>query len=165
MPRILSTLLLLCLPFAANALARGDVAPDFWGKRMDGGGTLKLSQLRGKVVYVDFWATWCAPCRVSLPLLNGLRKDLASRGFEVLGVNVDKEEPVARKLMQTLGVEYPVVRDVGDSTYEWYDISQMPAAYVVDRKGKVRMVRQGFQQSEFPATRAEIEKLLQEEKK
>ena len=164
MRRFLSTLLLSLLPLAASALAKGDTAPDIWGKRMDGGGTLKLSQLRGKVVYVDFWATWCAPCRVSLPLLNGMRKDLAGKGFEVLGVNVDKDEKEARKLMQSLGVEYPVIR-VDEATYEWYDISAMPAAYVVDRKGKVRMIRQGFQRSEFPGTRAEIEKLLQEENK
>jgi thiol-disulfide isomerase/thioredoxin len=163
MRRILALLLSLT-PLVASALAKGDVAPDIWGQRMDGGGALKLSQLRGKVVYVDFWATWCAPCRVSLPLINGMRKDLAGRGFEVLGVNVDKDEKEARKFMQTLGLDYPVIR-VDESTYEWYDITGMPATYVVDRKGKVRMIRQGFQKSEFPDTRAEIEKLLQEDKK
>ena len=149
---------------AVFALAVGDTAPDIWGKRLDDGKELKLSQLRGKVVYVDFWATWCAPCRVSLPLLSQMRRDLAAKGFEVLGVNVDKEESGVRKLLRELGVDYPVLRDVGESTYEWYDIRGMPAAYLIDRKGKVRMIRQGFQKSEFPGTRAQIEKLVEESK-
>lgn len=150
-------------PISAHALASGDTAPDIWGKRMDNGAQMKLSDLRGKVVVVDFWATWCAPCRYSLPLLNQMRKDFKDRGFEVLGVNVDQEASGAHKLMRELGVEYPVLRDVGETTYEWYDIRGMPAAYVVDRKGKVRMIRQGFQRSEFPGTRVEVEKLLQED--
>jgi thiol-disulfide isomerase/thioredoxin len=148
----------------AFALAVGDTAPDIWGKRMDNGAPMKLSELRGKVVYVDFWATWCAPCRYSLPMLNDLRREFGARGFEVLGVNIDQDEQAARKLVQKLGLEYPVLRDVGESTYEWYSISAMPAAYVVDRKGKVQVIRQGFQRKEFPDTRARIEKLLEESK-
>jgi thiol-disulfide isomerase/thioredoxin len=163
--RLLLLMSALLLPLAANALARGDAAPDIWGKRMDNGAELRLSQLRGKVVYIDFWATWCAPCRVSMPLIQRMRDDLAGKGFEVLGVNVDKEADTARKLMQELGVNYPVLRDVGESTYEWYDIRGMPAAYVVDRKGKVRAIHYGFQKGEFPHMRSEIEKLLQEDNK
>jgi thiol-disulfide isomerase/thioredoxin len=164
MRTFLTGLWLLALPLVAHALARGDAAPDIWGKRMDNGVELKLSQLRGKIVYVDFWATWCAPCRVSLPLLNQMRKDFAGRGFEVLGVDIDKDDKQARKVMQALGIEYPSIR-VEESTYEWYDVSAMPSAYVVDRKGKVKNIYRGFHKDEFPSMRDYIEKLLQEDAK
>ncbi len=157
-------MLCVLVPLSAHALARGDTAPDIWGKRMDDGVELKLSQLRGKVVYVDFWATWCAPCRVSLPLLNQMRKDFAAKGFEVLGVDVDKDEGEARKVIKALGLEYPMIR-VEESTYEWYDITAMPSAYVIDRKGKVRNIHRGFHKGEFPSMRDDIEKLLQEDAK
>jgi thiol-disulfide isomerase/thioredoxin len=145
------------------ALVPGEVAPDIWGKRMDNGAALKLSQLRGKVVYVDFWASWCAPCRVSMPLLNDLHRELEKQGFMVLGVNVDKEAEPARQILRSSGAQYPVLREVGDSTYDWYDIRGMPAAYVVDRKGRVRIVHSGFHKSDWPALRAEVEKLVRGE--
>jgi thiol-disulfide isomerase/thioredoxin len=160
-------LVLLCLPLSfagvAAAVQVGQMAPNFKGASLGGGAPIELSSLRGKVVYLDFWASWCAPCRISLPLLNGMRVDLARQGFEVLGVNLDTDPSFAKKLMEAWGVQYPVVNGLDEKVYLEYGIKTMPMAYILDRKGQVRIVHQGFRKSDFPALRAQIEKLVREE--
>ncbi len=126
---------------------------------------MKFSSLRGKVVYVDFWATWCAPCRVSLPLLNRLRNDLSAQGLEVVGINVDEDPAAARRVVQEAGVAYPMLRGTGDEIMLAYGVEAMPSAYLIDRSGKVRSVHPGFRESQFAGLRTEIEKLLREERK
>ena len=164
MRRLLLALLLLCaLP--AQALEPGQWAPDFSGTPVGGGAPLRLSSLRGKVVYVDFWAGWCAPCRISLPLLSQMREDFAARGFEIIGVNRDSEVETAQRLMQEAHVHYPVLWRVDEKIYGFYGIQQIPAGYVIGRDGKVRIVHQGFRESEFGALRADVEKLLAEKTK
>jgi len=121
---------------------------------------LSLASLRGKIVYLDFWASWCGPCRVSFPQLEQLRQELGPRGFEVLAVNVDEQESDALHFLQELPVTYPVVRDGSGETPGNYGILGMPTGYLIDRKGVVRLVHQGYRKSDGEALRAAVIELL-----
>ncbi|MEK6805050.1 MAG: TlpA disulfide reductase family protein [Pseudomonadota bacterium] len=161
-----SVCLMFCLAIApAFALAPGARAPEIAGQLMDGGKTLKLSGLRGKVVYLDFWASWCPPCRVVLPDLAKMHDELAPRGFVVLGVNLDQNTGQALRLMQKAGVKYPNLHGLNEKMLSAWKMSAMPAAYIIDRRGIVRAVHEGFRPSEFAAMRAQVERILGDKKK
>ncbi len=155
--------LLLSAPVAAIEV--GQRAPEISGTLMDTGKTLKLSSLRGKVVYLDFWAAWCLPCRAVLPDLANMHDELAPKGFVVLGINLDDETNVALQLMKKAGVKYPNLREVDEEMLKAWEMSAMPAAYIIDRKGIVRAVHEGFRASDFVAMRADVEKVLKEKRK
>ena len=123
---------------------------------------LSLASLQGKVVYLDFWASWCGPCRVSFPQLEQLRQELAPQGFEVLAVNVDEFEADAREFLEEIPVTYPVVRDGSGATPAAWGILGMPTGYLIDRQGVVRLVHQGYRKSDGTALRASIIELLGE---
>jgi thiol-disulfide isomerase/thioredoxin len=129
----------------------------------DNAEVLTLYSLRGKVVYLDFWASWCGPCRVSFPQLEELRQELGPRGFEVLAVNVDEFEPDALRFLEEVSVSYPVVRDGAGDTPATYGILGMPTGYLIDRSGTVRLVHQGYRKSDGAALREDIIELLGEQ--
>jgi thiol-disulfide isomerase/thioredoxin len=129
----------------------------------DNAEVLTLHSLRGKVVYLDFWASWCGPCRVSFPQLEELRQELGPRGFEVLAVNVDEFEPDALRFLEEVSVSYPVVRDGAGDTPATYGILGMPTGYLIDRSGTVRLVHQGYRKSDGAALREDIIELLGEQ--
>ena len=111
-------------------------------------------------VLVDFWASWCGPCRVSFPLLDDIREELGERGFEVVAVNVDEYEEDALGFLEELPVSYLVVRDAGGTTPEAYGILGMPTGFLIDREGMIRKVHQGFRKSDGPKLRNEVLELL-----
>lgn len=123
---------------------------------------LSLASLQGKVVYLDFWASWCGPCRLSFPQLEQLRQELAPQGFEVLAVNVDESEADALGFLEEIPVSYPVVRDGTGATPAAWGILGMPTGYLIDRNGVVRLVHQGYRKSDGAALRASIIELLGE---
>jgi len=123
---------------------------------------MSLESLRGKVVYLDFWASWCGPCRVSFPQLEQLRHELGPDGFEVLAINVDEEEADARQFLADVPVSYPVVRDGEGITPQTYGILGMPTGYLIDRQGVVREIHQGFRKSDGDKLRTAIIALLGE---
>jgi thiol-disulfide isomerase/thioredoxin len=123
--------------------------------------TLDLATLRGRVVYVDFWASWCGPCRLSFPRLQALREELGPRGFEVVAINVDEFEQDARSFLEEIPVSYPVVRDGSGETPARFGVLGMPSGYLLDRDGVVRAVHQGFRRGDEERLRAEILPLLE----
>ena len=125
-----------------------------------GASNLDLASLRGKVVYLDFWASWCGPCRLSFPQLEQLRLELGPRGFEVYAINVDENEADALRFLEELPVSYPVVRDGSGQTPGIYGILGMPTGYLLDRSGVVRKVHQGYKRSDGDKLREEIIKML-----
>lgn len=125
-------------------------------------GSVSLAELRGKVVYLDFWASWCGPCRVSFPQLEQLRSELSSRGFEVLAVNVDELEADALQFLEDIPVSYPVVRDASGDSPARFGILGMPTGFLIDREGMVRAVHQGYRKSDGEKLRADILQLLAE---
>jgi thiol-disulfide isomerase/thioredoxin len=124
--------------------------------------TVSLDSLRGKVVYLDFWASWCGPCRISFPQLEQLREELGPRGFEVLAINVDEFEADAHEFLRQLPVTYPVVRDASGDSPASYGILGMPTGFLIDREGIVRLIHQGYRKSDGEALRAQIIQLLGE---
>lgn len=140
----------------------GELAPEVQLPQLSGEGDVSLSSLRGKVVYLDFWASWCGPCRVSFPQLEQLRGDLGAQGFEVYAINVDEVEADAQRFLSEVPVSYPVVRDGTGATPQAYGILGMPTGYLIDRQGVVRKIHQGFRKSDGARLRAEIVDLLGE---
>ena len=163
MTKFLAAAVLLCLPWTAGAAVNvGDEAPEVTLPSLSSDGQLSLSSLRGKVVYVDFWASWCGPCRVSFPVLETLREEFAGQGFEVFAISVDEDAQEARRFLDEVPVSYPVVLDDTGATPAAWAPPGMPTAYLVDRNGVVRAVKAGFKKSDGDKLRAAIEQLLGE---
>jgi thiol-disulfide isomerase/thioredoxin len=146
----------------AGGAVVGQAAPAVSLPQLSGAGEVSLDSLRGKVVYLDFWASWCGPCRISFPLLEQLRTELGAEGFEVFAINVDEVEADARTFLSEVPVSYLVVRDSEGITPQSYGILGMPTGYLIDRQGIVREIHQGFRKSDATHLRAVIVELLGE---
>lgn len=133
--------------FAATSLASsgltGQPAPDF-ALRSASGENLRLSEYRGDVVMINFWATWCGPCRQEMPLLDELYARYNRVGFNLLGVNIDDDSSRAMDMVRELGVSFPVLFDDRKEVSRMYDVDAMPVTILVDREGNVRFVHQGY---------------------
>ncbi len=156
--------LCLCLSgwVHAQGAVVGQVAPAVLLPQLSGAGEVSLESLRGKVVYVDFWASWCGPCRVSFPILEKLQGELGPDGFEVLAINVDEVEADARQFLSDTPASYLVVRDGEGATPIAFGVMGMPTGYLIDRQGVVRVIHQGFRRSDEQALHNSIVELLGE---
>ncbi|HZZ91111.1 MAG TPA: TlpA disulfide reductase family protein [Usitatibacter sp.] len=117
---------------------------------------------KGSVVYVDFWASWCAPCRQSMPLLQSLQQRYGARGLRVIGVNKDVSVADAHRFLRTVPVDFTLVQDAGDALAHAFDVKAMPSGYLADRHGVVRFVHRGFTAESGAALEREILSLLDE---
>ncbi len=161
--RRLVAALALAISQSVLAVEAGAPVPDVSGPRIDAPTqSIALSSLRGQVVYVDFWASWCAPCRISFPVLDALYRENGSRGFVVVGVNKDMSLEDAQKFLKKVPVTFPLVGDAKDAAAKAFDVKTMPSGYLVDRKGVVRKVHRGFTAETGAEIRAEVEALLKE---
>lgn len=138
----------LCITFALSTAraalpAVGQAAPDFTLKSASGQ-NLRLRELRGEVVLINFWASWCGPCRQEMPLLNRIHEQYRKAGFTLLGVNIDDDPAAARDMARKLGVSFPVLLDTDKRVSRLYDVDTMPATLLLDRNGKVRYVHRGY---------------------
>ena len=122
-------------------------APDFTLKS-DNGKNLKLSEHRGDVVLINFWASWCGPCRQEMPLLSELHDKYKALGFTVLGVNVEQDSDEAKKLLKEMPVTFPVLFDNDSTVSKQYDVVAMPSTVLVDRDGKMRYLHKGYKPGE-----------------
>ena len=114
------------------------------------------------MVLVDFWASWCGPCRQALPAYEQLRRDYAARGFEVIGVNVDRHPRDRETALKALHLSYPQVADAEGALAERYEVAGMPASYLLDRHGLVRQVHVGFEPKDMEPLRQAVAQLLEE---
>lgn len=158
-----STLILLCSPLAAQAkIKAGDVFPAGAVPSLDGKGTVEPAKMKGKVVIVDFWASWCEPCKIELPALNALYKKYKSKGLVVVGVNLDEKKTDAQAFLKDHPVDFPLAWDGGDKKVlaEKASIETMPTSFIVDKKGVISVRHAAFREGDEKKIEAEIVKLL-----
>ncbi|MBX3619026.1 MAG: TlpA family protein disulfide reductase [Rhizobacter sp.] len=148
-------------PLALAAATVGAPAPDFTLRVLDGP-NLRLQEQRGKVVLVNFWATWCGPCRKEMPHLNRIADKYRSAGLVMLGVNVDDNVRNAAEVAAKLGVKFPVLLDTDKRVSKLYDLNSMPSTMVIDRSGRVRYVHRGYQDGYEDQYEKQIRDLLKE---
>jgi cytochrome c biogenesis protein CcmG, thiol:disulfide interchange protein DsbE len=150
----------LILPTLAIAVDAGKAAPDFQLPSLKQG-TVKLSHYKGKVVYLDFWASWCGPCKKTFPWLNDLQKKYGKDGFEVVGVNVDANKADADTFLAMTPAEFTIVLDPDGKVANSYELQGMPSSYIIDRTGKVHLAHRGFKEGEAAELESKIKQLLQ----
>jgi cytochrome c biogenesis protein CcmG, thiol:disulfide interchange protein DsbE len=114
----------------------GDIAPEF-NVRTESGLTLTRQNFGGKVLILNFWATWCPPCIEETPSLNALAKEYGPKGVVVLGVSIDKNQEKYKRFLDRFGIRFPMTRDAGHQLADIYGTYQFPETYIIDRNGKV----------------------------
>jgi peroxiredoxin len=151
--------------FAASSLAssgmEGQKAPDF-ALKSSTGENLRLSEYRGDVVMINFWATWCGPCRQEMPLLDELYNRYQRVGFNLLGVNIDDDSRRAMQMAEELGIDFPVLFDASKEVSRLYEVEAMPVTVLVDREGTVRYVHHGYKPGYEDKYLDQIRSLLRE---
>jgi len=143
------------------AVAPSMPAPDFTLRSAEGG-NLRLAEMRGRVVLVNFWATWCGPCKVEMPHLNRLYEKYRSAGFVLLGVNIDDDPRQASALATRMGLKFPVLFDTDKAVTRRYALDSMPGTVLIDRDGKVRHVHKGYREGVEATYDAQIRALVKE---
>ena len=141
---LLACCLALSLPaHASAAVAPGSAAPDFSLAARDGG-KVRLADLKGQVVMINFWATWCGPCRQEMPLLAQLNSKYEPLGFTLLGVNVEPDSGAAVTWLKGMPVTFPILFDTDSAVAGSFGVEGMPSTVFVDRKGQVRYIHRGY---------------------
>jgi len=136
-------------------------APDFTLKSMSGK-NIKLSEYAGSVVLLNFWAFWCGPCRLEMPLLNDLHNKYAALDFVVLGVNVEEETAKARNYLTDIPVDFPILFDDQNTASKLYDVTAMPTTIMIDRNGNMRYIHKGYKPGDEKKYIKMAKKLLRE---
>lgn len=157
---IIFSLLLMVSHFSTAAVVQGE-APDFTLKS-NSGKNLRLSEYRGQVVLINFWAAWCGPCRQEMPVLDELHSNYEQLGFSVLGVNVDEDAAKADKLLRDIPVTFPVLYDSDNKISELFNIDAMPTTILVDRDGNMRYLHRGYKSGYEELYREHIKSLIRE---
>ena len=147
---------------AAHATGVGDRAPDFRLPQLGKDSQLGLGDVRGKVVFVDFWASWCSPCREAMPQYEKLYTSLPRDQFAIVAVNVDETRGDAEKFLAAHPVSYAIVFDPAGDVPKAYGLIGMPTSYLIDRNGVVRWRGQGFKSGDIDTLRQQIGKLVEE---
>lgn len=148
-------------PVTPILAADADLAPDFTLKAGDGR-NIRLHELRGNVVMINFWATWCRPCREELPELEQLYNKYRKTGFVFLGINVDDDRANALNMMRQLGLNFTVLFDDNKKVSELYNVDAMPLTMLIDRDGKSRYLSRGYRPGNEEKYQVELRKLLME---
>lgn len=125
-----------------QALDKGQRAPEL--SVSDAQGPLRLSQLKGSVVYLDFWASWCAPCKQSFPWLNEMQARYGAQGLRVVAVNVDQRREDAARFLAQVPARFQVVYDSSGATPRAYGVKAMPSSVLIDAEGRVLLAHSGF---------------------
>ena len=137
--------------------------PEFSLPLIDGSARpLQRSQLAGKVTYVDFWASWCVPCRASFPWLDGIYRKYQDRGFRVIAINKDQEPAEIERFLKRYPVSFALTTDPLDSLAKSLRVTVMPTAYLIDRQGMIRVVHRGFRSEDMAKLEHEIVSLLEQ---
>lgn len=158
---LLISSLLVITAHTAFAAKVGDSAPSFRARTLDGSQTVSNEDLKGKVVFVDFWASWCTPCLKSLPEFEHLQTSFSGRDdVVVLAINLDENPQDATKFINGLDVSYKILADTDGKIPESFGVSTMPSSYIIDKEGVIRYVHKGYKTGDVSKIKTEIEQLL-----
>jgi thiol-disulfide isomerase/thioredoxin len=141
--RIAGIVVALGLALPAIAADPTGPAPPF-ALMSKGGSQINLAQYKGQVVMLNFWASWCGPCRQEMPLLEDIYKKYNKLGFTLVGVNVEPDSKAADDWLKVTPVSFPVVYDKDSKVSRMYDVSGMPSTVIIDRKGNLRYLHHGY---------------------
>ncbi|WP_426358174.1 TlpA family protein disulfide reductase [Pseudocolwellia sp. HL-MZ19] len=122
--------------------------------------TALLEQHKGKVIYIDFWASWCVPCRKSFPWMNKIQNNYSPEKFTVISINLDSDKTLANEFLQTLPASFPVIYDPKGELAKKFHVKGMPSSYLADQQGKIVSHQTGFFTEESSMYEAEIMQLL-----
>jgi len=131
---------------SVSSTNRGELFPDLASFRLEG----KLPEMKGKVVLVDFWASWCIPCRQSFKTLNDLQKRFGPEGLVIIAINVDEDPKHMSRFLTRNSADFTVVRDASQKLVTALDVKAMPTSFLVDRDGKLRHIHSGYHEDETP---------------
>jgi peroxiredoxin len=159
--------LFITIAFGLLASAPGNAetlqgkAPDFTLKSSSGK-NIKLSEYRGQVILLNFWASWCGPCRQEMPLLNQIQNRYSKLGFTVLGVNVEEDSRQAKTMLREIPVDFPILFDTTNKVSKLYNVSAMPSTVLIDRDGNLRYLHKGYKPGDEAKYKQWIKKLVRE---
>jgi peroxiredoxin len=159
---ILLGLLMLTAPLLHAEMQPGRPAPDCKLSALGEAAEKQLSQYRGKVVYLDFWASWCGPCAQSFPFMNKLHKDFSGKGLQIVGVDLDEDPADAQGFLTKTPAQFTILADASGECPQRFEVKAMPSTYLIDRSGVVRQIHLGFKSSESTQLRQQVEALLEE---
>lgn len=123
-------------------------------------GPIKLSDYKGQIVYLDFWASWCIPCRKSFPWMNSIQKKYADKGVKVIAVNLDQEHRKAKIFLEKIPANFTIVFDPEGISAKAFEVKGMPSTYLIDRDGNIFFSHVGFREKEIPAMENKIKQIL-----
>ena len=149
---------LVFLSSITQALEIGEQAPDFTLKSMSGE-NLNLGEQRGNIIVINFWASWCGPCRIEMPILQDFHDQFQDLGVAVWGVNVEQQNQAGLDYIRELGVDFPIFFDASNEISAAYNVEAMPTTVIIDRNGTVRAVFRGYQKG-YEKKYAKVIKLL-----
>lgn len=152
---------LLFLSGQLLAAAPQGPAPDFTLKTTSGE-NVRLSEFRGEVVMINFWASWCAPCRQEMPLLEELYTQYQPLGFTILGVNVEQDSSKALAMLEDIPVSFPIMLDSQSTVSKLYDVVAMPTSILVDRDGNMRYLHHGYKPGYEEQYQQQVRELIRE---
>jgi thiol-disulfide isomerase/thioredoxin len=166
--RFLAVAVAALLPLALAPVEQADAtvaanapAPNF-SLAARGGQKLSLSQYKGQVVMINFWATWCGPCRQEMPLLDAMYQKYKRMGFTLIGVNVEPDSKAAEEFLKKVPVSFPVAFDPDSSVSKLYAVQGMPSSIIIDRKGNARVIHRGYRPGDENVYLDHIRKLVKE---
>ncbi|ABC29389.1 Thiol-disulfide isomerase and thioredoxins [Hahella chejuensis KCTC 2396] len=158
----------LCFVLSASVLSLGAGAAEIKGPAADFtlksslGKNLRLQEYRGQVVLINFWASWCGPCRQEMPILEDIYKKYEKFGFTIFAVNVDEDSSLANEFLKDTKVTFPILYDNQNKVSRLYDVKAMPTTVIVDRNGNMRYLHKGYQPGTEDHYVKEVKALIRE---
>ena len=153
-----NTFIFLLLTFLASPAALASKAPVF--ELPGDSGPVSLKQYRNQVVFVDFWASWCVPCKYSFPWMNEMQERYGKDGLKVIAINVDKDKAMAEKFLERVPATFDIAYDPEGEVADLYSLKVMPSSYLIDRDGNLVHAHKGFKTSDGSRMEDMIRKLL-----
>lgn len=156
----LITKLTLCLFILLGSVAQAQKAPAF---NLSGDNkNISLADLKGKVVYLDFWASWCVPCRKSFPWMNEMHARYDKKDFTIVAINLDSSKAEALKFLEKIPADFDIAYDPEGGVADKYKLKAMPSSYLIDKKGKLVFAHKGYREGDTAEIEDKIRTLLKQ---